>query len=47
VLLAGDGATGHLSSSLVREAARAGLALDTMLTPAVAAAVGGALRSGA
>ena len=43
VLLAGDGATGHLSSSLVREAARAGLALDALLTPAVAAAVRQAL----
>jgi len=45
VLLAADGACGHLSSSLVREAARAGLALDALLTPAVAAAVRAALPS--
>ena len=47
VLLAGDGATGHLSSSLVREAARAGLALDALLTPAVAQAVRAALDADA
>lgn len=43
ILLAGDGPTGHLSSSLVREAARVGLPLEALLTPAVAAAVRAAL----
>lgn len=47
ILLPGSGATGHLSSSLVRDAARAGLPLDSLLTPAVAAAVRDILGSGA
>jgi len=39
MLLLADGAHSHLSSSLVREAARAGLPLDTLVSPTVAAAI--------
>lgn len=39
LLLLADGAHSHLSSSLVREAARAGLPLDTLVSPDVAAAI--------
>lgn len=39
LLLLADGAHSHLSSSLVREAARAGLPLATLVTPEVAAAI--------
>jgi pantetheine-phosphate adenylyltransferase len=39
LLLLADGAHSHLSSSLVREAARAGLPLDTLVSPTVAAAI--------
>jgi pantetheine-phosphate adenylyltransferase len=43
ILLLGDGATGHLSSSLVRDAARAGLPLASLVTPPVADALRDAL----
>ena len=39
LLLLADGAHSHLSSSLVREAARAGLPLDALVAPDVAAAI--------
>jgi pantetheine-phosphate adenylyltransferase len=40
LLLLADGAHSHLSSSLVREAARAGLPLASLVPPAVAEAIG-------